>query len=52
MMKNNVYNYQRGIQILERILCRTKASREKKLLALIGLANIAKKGMERRCGDD
>jgi hypothetical protein len=35
------YEVPRGIRILERILMSKKASREKKLLALVGLINIA-----------
>ena len=40
----------RGIRILERILASKKAGREKKLLALIGLINIASVGMDCRLG--
>lgn len=42
-MRNDVYSYQKGVQILERILRSRKATREKKLLALIGLVNMAGK---------
>jgi len=42
-MKNNVYDYQKGVQILERILCNKRASREKKILAMIGLVNMARR---------
>lgn len=38
------YDTSRGIRILERILTSRKAGREKKLLALIGLINIANSG--------
>ncbi len=38
------YNLSRGVRILERILISKKASREKKLLALMGLVNIASAG--------
>ncbi len=41
------YDAYRGIRILERILASHKAGREKKLLALIGLINIASGGRGR-----
>ena len=42
-MKRDIFDRKRGIQILRRILCSKKTSQEKKLLALIGLVNIARK---------
>jgi hypothetical protein len=39
--QETIYDVARGVRILERILISKKASREKKLLALIGLINIA-----------
>ena len=44
------YDVFRGIRILERILASKKAGRGKKLLALIGLINIASVGMDCRLG--
>ena len=40
----NYYDDQKGIQILKRILSSKKATREKKLLAMIGLVSMATKG--------
>ncbi|MFC1511235.1 hypothetical protein ACFL5U_02470 [Candidatus Margulisiibacteriota bacterium] len=45
LLKDNVYGCQKSIQMLERILRSAKASREKKILAMIGLVNIARKEM-------
>jgi hypothetical protein len=42
------YDAFRGIRVLERILTSRKAGREKKLLALIGLINIASGGRSYR----
>jgi len=42
-MKKLLTDNQKGIRILEKILRSEKASREKKLLAMIGLVNMAKK---------
>ena len=41
----NYYDDQKGIQILKRILSSRKATREKKLLAMIGLVSMARKGV-------
>ena len=41
-MRNGVYSYQKGVQILEKILRNRKATREKKLLALMGLVSMAR----------
>lgn len=41
----NYYDDQKGIQILKRILSSKKATREKKLLAMIGLVSMARKGV-------
>lgn len=43
LMKSDVYDYKKGVQILERILSSKRATREKKLLAMIGLVNMARR---------
>ncbi len=43
-MKKSLTDNQKGIRILEKILCSEKSSREKKLLAMIGLVSMARRG--------
>ena len=42
-MKICSYHQEKGVQVLTRILNSKKATKEKKLLAMIGLVNMARK---------
>jgi len=42
-MKSTICGQKRGIQILARILNSKRATREKRLLAMIGLVNMARR---------
>jgi hypothetical protein len=47
-MKNGIDGYEKGVRILERILSSKRASREKKMLAMIGLVSMARRGWPNR----